>query len=135
MPFKTAIKWIHRFVTVLLLVLVGAFLWLNHQPTHRESDELKRAYKLSDDVWLYMTANDEGGTTVPTIYRYYLSKEIHGDNKDIAKTLATIPPVIVGTGSIVETSVDKKGEVTLSYSGKVFSVREDIGQLKLTLTP
>lgn len=66
MPFKTAIKWIHRLVTASLLVLVIGFLWLNHQPNQRNSDELQRAYKLSDSVWLYMTVNNQGGTNRTT---------------------------------------------------------------------
>jgi hypothetical protein len=65
MPFKTATKWIHRLVTVSLLALVIGFLWLNHQPNRRKSDELQRVYKLSDSVWLYMTVNNQGGATVP----------------------------------------------------------------------
>ncbi|MCC3263744.1 hypothetical protein LLE87_36845, partial [Paenibacillus polymyxa] len=81
--FKTAIKWIHRLVTVSLLALVIGFLWLNQQPNQRNSDELQRVYKLSDSVWLYMTMNNQGGATVPIIYRYYLSAEIAGKDTDI----------------------------------------------------
>lgn len=83
MPFKTAIRWTHRLVTVSLLILVIGFFWLNHQPNPRNNDELQRVYKLSDSVWLYMTVNNQGGATVPTIYRYYLSGEIAGKDIDI----------------------------------------------------
>ena len=68
MPFKTATKWIHSLVTLSLLTLVIGFFWLNHQPNPRNNDELQRVYKLSDSVWLYMTVNNQGGATVPTIY-------------------------------------------------------------------
>ena len=82
MPFKTATKWIHRLVTVSLLALVIGFLWLNHQPNRQGSDELQHVYKLSDSVWLYMTVNNQGDATVPTIYRYYLSEKITGKDTD-----------------------------------------------------
>jgi len=78
MPFNTAIKWTHRLITLFLLLLVAGFIWLNHQPDPRNSDELQRVYKLSDSVWLYMTVNNQGGATVPTLHRYYLSQKLTG---------------------------------------------------------
>ena len=135
MPFKTVIKWIHRFVTLALLILVIGFMWLNHQPDPRKGDELQRSYKLSDSVWLYMTVNDKGGATVPIVYRYYLSKEIRGENMDIIRELATRNPVLEGTGTITEASIGINGEVNISYSGKVFSVQKDISNLRFTVLP
>ncbi|MEE9657993.1 hypothetical protein [Enterobacter cloacae complex sp. CARB60] len=133
MPFKTAIKWIHRLVTVSLLVLVIGFLWLNHQPNQRDSDELQRVYKLSDSVWLYMTVNNQGGTTVPPIYRYYLSGEIAGKDTDIIRQLTMKHPVIEGTGTITAASIDTNGEVKITYSGKVISIESDISDLRFTV--
>jgi hypothetical protein len=75
----------------------GHRAWLNHQPNPRESDELHRLINF-DSVWLYMTANDQGGATVPTIYRYYLSHALKG-NADIIQQLSK-SPVLEGTGSI-----------------------------------
>lgn len=135
MPFKTAIKWIHRFVTVSLLVLVVSFLWLNHQPNQRNNDDLQRAYKLSDSVWLYMTVNNQGGATVPTIYRYYLSGEISGKDSDVIHQLATKHPVIEGTGTITSASIDTNGEVKITYSGKVISIQDNISNLRFSVTP
>ena len=135
MPFKTAIKWIHRLVTVSLLVLVIGFLWLNHQPNQRNSDELQRIYKLSDSVWLYMTVNNQGGATVPTIYRYYLSKEIAGKGTDIIHQLAKKHPVIEGTGTITAASIDASGEVNITYSGKVISIENNISSLRFSVKP
>ncbi|PLY44135.1 hypothetical protein F153LOC_15630 [Lelliottia sp. F153] len=135
MPFKTAIKWIHRLVTLSLVILVAGFLWLNHQPDNRDSDELQRAYKLSDHVWLYMTINSSGGATVPTLYRYYLSSEIHGEDVDVLHQLKTITPFLEGTGSITSASVEKNGEVTISYSGNVFSLRDEVSNLRFTVKP
>lgn len=135
MPFKTAIKWIHRLITLSLLVLVIGFLWLNHQPSQRNSDELQRVYKLSDSVWLYMTVNNQGGATVPTIYRYYLSKEIAGKGTDIIHQLAKKHPVIEGSGTITAASIDASGEVNITYSGKVISIENNISSLRFSVKP
>ncbi|HFK7270071.1 TPA: hypothetical protein ACG0NA_003526 [Enterobacter asburiae] len=135
MPFKTAIKWIHRLVTFSLLVLVIGFFWLNHQPNQRNSDELQRVYKLSDSVWLYMTVNNQGGTTVPPIYRYYLSGALAGKDTDIIHQLAMKYPVIEGTGTITSASIDTNGEVKITYSGKVISIESDISYLQFSVKP
>lgn len=135
MPFKTAIKWIHRFVTLALLILVLGFMWLNHQSDPRKQDQLQRSYKLSDSVWLYMTVNDKGDATVPIVYRYYLSKEIRGDNMDIIQELAMRTPVLEGTGTITDASIGRNGEVNISYSGNVFSVQRDISNLRFSVIP
>lgn len=130
MPFKTAIKWIHRLVTVSLLVLVIGFLWLNHQPNQRNSDELQRVYQLSDSVF-----NNQGGTTVPPIYRYYLSGALAGKDTDIIHQLAMKYPVIEGTGTITSASIDTSGEVKIAYSGKVISIENNISSLQFSVKP
>ena len=135
MPFRTAIKWIHRLVTLALLILVIGFVYLNQQPNPRTDDELQRVYKLSDSVWLYMTVNSNGGATVPTIYRYYLSKEIPGKDKAVIQYLAAKSPLLEGTGTVTEASIDKNGEVNIAYSGKVFSLQKDISGLRFTVKP
>ena len=135
MPFKTATKWIHRLVTVSLLALVIGFVWLNHQPNQRNNDALQHAYKLSDSVWLYMTVNNQGGATVPTIYRYYLSGEISGNDADVIHQLAMKHPVIEGTGTITTASMDTNGEVKITYSGKVISIQDNISNLRFSVTP
>ena len=135
MPFKTATKWIHSLVTLSLLTLVIGFFWLNHQPNPRNNDELQRVYKLSDSVWLYMTVNNQGGATVPTIYRYYLSKAIAGKGTDIIHQLAKKHPVIEGTGTITAASIDASGEVNIAYSGKVISIESNISSLRFSVKP
>ncbi|MCK6907120.1 MULTISPECIES: hypothetical protein [Enterobacter] len=135
MPFKTATKWIHRLVTVSLLALVIGFMWINHHPNQRNNDALQRVYKLSDSVWLYMTVNNQGGATVPTIYRYYLSEKITGKDIDIIHQLAMKHPVIEGTGTITAASIDTNGDVNIAYSGKVISIESDISDLRFTVKP
>ncbi|MEI9579895.1 hypothetical protein [Enterobacter asburiae] len=135
MPFKTATKWIHSLVTLSLLTLVIGFFWLNHQPNPRNNDELQRVYKLSDSVWLYMTVNNQGGATVPTIYRYYLSGALAGKDTDIIHQLAMKYPVIEGTGTITSASIDTNGEVKITYSGKVISIESNISDLRFSVKP
>ncbi|TCL48687.1 hypothetical protein EDC47_107207 [Raoultella planticola] len=135
MPFRTVIRWLHRLVTLALLVLIIGFVWLNHQPDPRNSDELQHVYKLSDNVWLYMTVNNQGGATVPTIYRYYLSHEIAGNDTEIIQQLTQKSPVIEGTGSLTSAGIDKNGAVNLSYSGKVISVQDNISDLRFSVKP
>ncbi|WP_368525985.1 hypothetical protein [Enterobacter asburiae] len=135
MPFKTATKWIHSLVTLSLLTLVIGFFWLNHQPNQRNNDELQRVYKLSDSVWLYMTVNNQGGATVPTIYRYYLSGALAGKDTDIIHQLAMKYPVIEGTGTITSASIDTNGEVKITYSGKVISIESNISDLRFSVKP
>ncbi|MGM8754611.1 hypothetical protein ACS6JK_10945 [Enterobacter chuandaensis] len=135
MSFKTATKWIHRLVTLSLLALVIGFFWLNHQPNRQASDELQRVYKLSDRVWLYMTVNNQGGATVPTIYRYYLSQKIAGEDTDIIHQLAMKHPVIEGTGTITSASIDANGEVKITYSGKVISIEDTVSNLQFSVKP
>lgn len=133
MPFRTAIRWVHGIVTLVLLFTVLGFMWLNHQPDPRKNDELQRVYKLSDSVWLYMTVNSQGGATVPTVYRYYLSHELSGKDTEIIKQLVERSPVIEGTGSITNASIDKSGEVNITYSGNVISIQNDISHLRFSV--
>ncbi|ASV57383.1 hypothetical protein LJPFL01_4020 [Lelliottia jeotgali] len=135
MPFKTAIKWIHRLVTVSLIVLVAGFLWLNHQPDNRDNDELQRAFKLSDSMWLYMTVNSNGGATVPVLYRYYLSREIPGKDTDVIRQLNALTPFLEGDGSITATRIEDNGGISITYSGKVFSLNANVSNIRFTLKP
>ncbi|WP_297117318.1 hypothetical protein [uncultured Enterobacter sp.] len=133
MPFSTAIKWTHRLITLFLLLLVAGFIWLNHQPDPRNSDELQRVYKLSDSVWLYMTVNNQGGATFPTLYRYYLSQKLTGKDAEIIQQLNVKYPVIEGTGTITEARIGENGKVNISYSGKVTSIQKDVSNLRFSV--
>ena len=82
-----------------------------------------------------MTVNNQGGATVPTIYRYYLSGEISGNDADVIHQLAMKHPVIEGTGTITTASMDTNGEVKITYSGKVISIQDNISNLRFSVTP
>jgi hypothetical protein len=85
--------------------------------------------------WLYMTVNSQGGSTVLTIYRYYLSGEIAGKDTDIIQQLAMKHPVIEGTGTVTAASMDTNGEVKINYSGKVISIESNISSLRFSVKP
>lgn len=135
MPFKTAIKWGHRAVTLILLVLVVGYLLLNDQPNTRANDDLQRAYQLSDHQWLYMTMSRDGGATVPTVYRYYLSGQLRGTHAEIVRQLSEVTPVIEGTGSVSEARVDQDGYIEMTYSGKVISLNGSFTDVRLKVKP
>ncbi|WP_253381267.1 hypothetical protein [unidentified bacterial endosymbiont] len=82
-----------------------------------------------------MTVNSQGGSTVLTIYRYYLSGEIAGKDTDIIQQLAMKHPVIEGTGTVTAASKDTSGEVKINYSGKVISIESNISGLRFSVKP
>lgn len=133
MPFRTAIKWLHRVVTLVLFVLIVGFWWLNHQPNVRANDELKRAYQLSDHQWLYMTVSRDGGATVPTVYRYYLADHLSGSDEEVVRQLSMGRPVIEGRGSVSEAKVDQNGDIDITYSGDVLSLNGSFTNVHLKI--
>ena len=58
-----AIKWLHRVVTLTLLLLVIGFWWLSHSEDDPAGDKLLRTQKINDHMWLYMTESQSGGAT------------------------------------------------------------------------
>lgn len=122
MPFKMVIKWLHRFATLALLLLVVCFWWLNQSGDNPAGDDLLRTQKINDHMWLYMTESQSGGTTVPFHYRYYLAGDLKGSNSEIVKSLAEGFPFISGSGTIADVSTSTDNRVTVKYSGNVFSL-------------
>lgn len=122
MPFRMAIKWLHRVVTLTLLLLVIGFWWLSHSEDDPAGDKLLRTQKINDHMWLYMTESQSGGATVPFHYRYYLAGELKGNNGDVVKSLAEGFPFISGSGTIVDISTGANNRVNVTYSGNVLSL-------------
>lgn len=133
MQCNMVIKWMHRAITAALLVLVVGFWWLNHQPNVRQNDALQRSYQLSDRQWLYMTVSRDGGATVPTVYRYYLTGQVQGTDAEIIQQLSAGQPVIEGTGSVSEARVDKNGDIDMTYSGKILSLNGSFTDVRLKI--
>lgn len=135
MQCSTVIKWVHRAITTALLVLVVGFWWLNHQPNVRANDALQRSYQLSDRQWLYMTVSRDGGATVPTVYRYYLTGRLQGPDAEIVQQLSEGIPIIEGVGSVSEAKVDQNGDIDITYSGKVLSLNGEFTGARLIVKP
>ncbi|MGP2463354.1 hypothetical protein [Pantoea ananatis] len=79
MPLKMVIKWLHRVLTVVLLVTVVAFFALNSGENDHSKGKLISSQQLDATTWLYVTGDTGGGATVADSYRYYLSGKIQSD--------------------------------------------------------
>jgi len=122
MPLKTVIKWLHRVLTVVLLVTVVAFFALNSGENDHSKDKLISSQQLDATTWLYVTGDTGGGATVADSYRYYLSGKIQSD---ISANLAKQVPFLVATGSSAAVSVEGDA-ISIKYSGRVYSFSNSI---------
>ena len=126
MPFNTAIRWVHGFITLALLILVVGCWFMHSDNASYAEEELQHTYKLNNQLWLYMTENRHGGATVPIIYRYYLGKEIKGSEREIVKHLNADMLFLSGTGTISAIHADNENRVEVTYSGEVFSLSRKV---------
>lgn len=123
MRISRGINFAHGLLTAALLI----FIWLNHQPDPRAGDTLQSVRQISPELWLYTTQNNEGGATVPTVYRYYLRT----DKGATVLQLHDDIPFITGGGTISAISV--KGNVLhIDYSGSVFGIERKVHGYYLT---
>ena len=122
MPSKTFIKWLHRVLTVVLLVAVVAFFALNSGDNDHSKDKLISSQQLDGHTWLYVTGETRGGATVADSYRYYLAGKIQSD---ISANLAKQLPFLVATGSSAAVSVEGD-TISIKYSGRVYSFGNSI---------
>ena len=122
MPSKTFIKWLHRVLTVVLLVAVVAFFALNSGDNDHSKDKLISSQQLDGHTWLYVTGETRGGATVAYSYRYYLAGKIQSD---ISANLAKQLPFLVATGSSAAVSVEGD-TISIKYSGRVYSFSNSI---------
>ncbi|MRT56805.1 hypothetical protein GJV11_11840 [Enterobacteriaceae bacterium RIT693] len=129
-----AIKWLHRLLTAILLIVVIGYTWMNRSSPN-PINPLKRKYQVNHNTWLYMTEQNSGGATVPVAWRYYLSNQLSGDDSDIARQLSTATPLIVGYGTITNIQVDDKNVISATYSGKVLSISDDATQVSFKIQP
>lgn len=122
MPLKTAIKWFHRALTGILLIIVIGFVMLNSGGDSSAEGNLVSSQQISDSTWLYVTEYSGGGATVADSYRYYLSGKLEGN---VSASLAKQVPFLVAAGSAA--SVSAEGDtINIKYSGKVFSFSNSV---------
>ncbi|MBP2167550.1 hypothetical protein J2125_000742 [Erwinia toletana] len=116
MSINTAIKWGHRTLTVvlLLMVIVGGLLWYSGNAPR--DDRVVSQKQLSEDVWLYVTQYQDAGATDSDVYRYYLNKHL----SDPMKVLNKSAPFL--QADIGDANVTAIGDhVLVKLTGKVYS--------------
>jgi len=110
-------KWMHRLLTIVLLVLVVGNVAYRYYVGPPYDDALYQSRQLNDDTWLYVTKYQGGGATVSEVYRYYLAGEIQ---KDILKVLGNTAPFL--TSDSDGASVTKVGNrVTVRITGRIYN--------------
>lgn len=122
MQGSTVIKWIHRLLTAVLLVLVVGNVAYRYYVGTPYNDALFKTQQLSEDTWLYVTKYQGGGATVSEVYRYYLAGEIQ---KDVLKVLGNTAPFL--TSDSDGASVTKVGNrVTVRITGRIYDFTNSV---------
>jgi len=116
MPINTTIKWGHRTLTsvLLLIVITGGLLWYSENAPR--DDRLISQKQLTGDVWLYVTKYQNAGATDSDTYRYYLNKRLSEPMRVLNKTA---PFLRADTGDATITAVGDR--VLVKLTGKVYS--------------
>ncbi|KOC90928.1 hypothetical protein [Winslowiella iniecta] len=116
------IKWAHRSITAILVIIITAMA-INFYLTHKPYDDrLYRKQQLSDSVWLYITQYQHAGATDTDVYRYYLNHNITGDP---LKALTQTSPFMTADrpDAIVNALANK---VTVRITGKIYSFSNSV---------
>lgn len=114
MHVSTAIKWLHRLVTVLLLVVVAGYFSYEYFMKSRSDDRLVMKKAVTENVTLYVTQYG-GGATVPDIYRYYLDDK----NQTIEQLRKSEPFLVSDNGSAIISGYGNT--VNVKLSGRIYS--------------
>ncbi|WP_333852354.1 hypothetical protein [Leclercia sp.] len=114
MHVSTAIKWLHRLTTVLLLVIVAGYFSYEYFMKSRSDDRLVIKKAISEKVTLYVTQYG-GGATVPDIYRYYLDDK----NQTIEQLRKSEPFLVSDNGSAIISGYGNT--VNVKLSGRIYS--------------
>lgn len=122
MQGSTVIKWIHRLLTAVLLVLVVGNVAYRYYVGPPYDDALYQSRQLNEDTWLYVTKYQGGGATVSEVYRYYLAGEIQ---KDVLKALGNTAPFL--TADSDNASIIKVGNrVTVRITGRIYDFTNSV---------
>lgn len=119
---STLIKWLHRLLTTVLLLLVIGNVAYRYYAGPPYNDALFKTQKLNEDTWLYVTKYQGGGATVADVYRYYLAGEIQ---KDVLKALGNTAPFL--TADSDNASITKVGNrVTVRITGRIYDFTNSV---------
>ncbi len=115
MHVSTAIKWFHRFTTILLIIIVGGYLSYEYFMNNRSDDRLMMTKDISENVTLYVTQYDGGGATVSDVCRYYLDNK-----KQTIEKIRESEPFLVSDNCHAEIS-GYGNTVNVKLSGHIYS--------------
>lgn len=110
----TTIKWLHRLITILLLIVVAGYFSYENFMKSRSDDRLVMKKEISENVTLYVTQYG-GGATVPDIYRYYLDDK----NKSIEQLRKSEPFLISDNGSAIINGYGNT--INVKLTGRIYS--------------
>ncbi len=114
MGVNTIIKWLHRFTTILLIIIVGGYLSYEYLMNSRNDERLTLKKDISENVTLYVTQYG-GGATVPDVYRYYLDKK----NQTIEQLRESEPFLVSDNGSAIISGYGNT--INVKLSGRIYS--------------
>ncbi|WON77705.1 hypothetical protein [Serratia sp. UGAL515B_01] len=111
-----AIKWVHRILTVFLLIIViiGCLIW--RSDTAPYNDSLYSKKELSNGLWLYITKHNNPSATDTDVYRYYLNKKL---DSPLAALQETAPFLTADTSEATVSAIGQ--HVMVKLTGKVYS--------------
>jgi hypothetical protein len=114
MHASTAIKWLHRLTTILLLIIVAGYFSYEYFMKSRSDDRLVIKKEVTENVTLYVTQYG-GGATVPDIYRYYLDDK----NRTIEQLRKSEPFLVSDNGSAIISGYGNT--INVKLSGRIYS--------------
>lgn len=120
MHASTAIKWLHRATTLVLLMLTGAYLLYQHSINSPPDDRLWLKKPLTEDITLYITKYNGGGATVSDVYRYYL-----GNNTRTLEQLGESEPFLVSDTGNARVN-GSANTVSVVLTGRVYSFTNSV---------
>ena len=114
MHVSTAIKWLHRLTTILLLIIVAGYFSYEYFMKSRSDDRLVIKKEVTENVTLYVTQYG-GGATVPDIYRYYLNNK----NQTMEQLRENKPFLVSDNGNAIISGYGNT--VNVKLSGRIYS--------------
>lgn len=114
MHVSTAIKWLHRLTTILLLIIVAGYFSYEFFMKSRSDDRLVITKEVTENVTLYVTQYG-GGATAPDVYRYYLNNK----NQTIEQLRENKPFLVLDNGNAIISGYGNT--VNVKLSGRIYS--------------
>lgn len=111
------LKWMHRLLTVLLLIILTGYGIHSYISNESPDDILITNKKINEDSWLYITKYNNYGAPVPNIYRYYLGEQLNGD---FLSQLSQRKPFLVADMDNAKIT-NSKDHIDVAFTGNVYS--------------